>query len=139
MMRCSLQEINSRGEAIHLEVHGDAASPLTNGEAVRIQGLCTAALAVWGVQAGERRWWTIQHEHGTVGGCWAHSVEEAVLFEAVWCGVVAWCVQDDGLEVHRRYFPKGKRSTVEAVHGFPVTDGPISGDPLDVPLEGALF
>lgn len=113
----SLAEAGARIRAA-APIRGDRATD----EDCRIRReLINDALVAGEVQPGEHNWHTAQLVDGHVVGVWADSVDEAELDLTVWWGVRChWVVVDPRCRLFQEYFPRGKRSAVEADHRYPL-------------------
>lgn len=83
--------------------------------------LCGETLDAHGIILGVRHWYTAQLATGRVVGVFAHAPEQAELTLSVWWAAdCEWVREDDQTRLYRAYFPRGKRSAVEADRTFPV-------------------
>ncbi len=83
--------------------------------------LINDTLAARAVESGDRNWHTAQLVDGHVVGVWADSADEAELDLTVWWGIRChWVVTDPGCRLFHEYFPRGKRSAIEADRRFPL-------------------
>lgn len=113
----SLAEPGERIRAAAL-IRGDRAT----GEECRIRReLINDTLAARAVESGTRGRPAAQLVDGHVVGVWADSADEAELDLAVCRGVRChWVVVDPRCRLFQEYFPRGKRSAIEADRRFPL-------------------
>lgn len=115
------ESVAEAGERIRraAPIRGDRA---TDDDCRIRRAMIDEALAVRGIHPAEREWHTAQLVDGHVAGVWANSVEDAEFELTVWWGTRChWVTVDPQCLRFHEYFPRGKRSAVEADRRFPLS------------------
>ena len=85
----------------------------TNAFCVRQTQLEAALLAEYGIEGGERGWFTSQHEDGRIAGRWGENPEDAVIALIYYWGPVRWIIRDNGTNSLIAYIGTTSREPVD--------------------------